>query len=79
MDRQVKIAFFPQLWLKYFKNRSQVDSPQAMKILKDIEEHFGKPIKKLDANDVDELEKIQVQKLQIFVTYTVCVPTYKFF
>ena len=30
-----------------------------MSILKRIESHFGKQIHKLDANDVDELEKIQ--------------------
>ena len=30
-----------------------------MSILKHIESHFGKQILKLDANDVDELEKIQ--------------------
>jgi hypothetical protein len=30
-----------------------------MVIMKEIEKHFGKPIKKLDADDVDELEKIQ--------------------
>ena len=30
-----------------------------MSILKHIESHFGKQIHKLDANDVDELEKIQ--------------------
>jgi hypothetical protein len=30
-----------------------------MAVLKDIENHFGKMIKKLDANDVDEIERIQ--------------------
>jgi hypothetical protein len=30
-----------------------------MRIMKHIEAHFGKPINKLDANDVDEIEKIQ--------------------
>ena len=38
---------------------NMVDSPKAMSILKHIESHFGKQIHKLDANDVDELEKIQ--------------------
>jgi hypothetical protein len=30
-----------------------------MTVMKDIEKHFGKQIKKLDANDVDEIERIQ--------------------
>jgi len=35
-----------------------VDSPQAMEILKQIKQHFGKPIKPLDSNDVDKLEEL---------------------
>jgi len=35
-----------------------VDGPKAMTILKEIERHFGKDIKKLDAEDVDEIEKL---------------------
>lgn len=35
-----------------------VDSPHAMKICQEIEEHFGKKIQYLDAEDADEIEKI---------------------
>merc|ERR1712048_436390 len=35
-----------------------VDGPKAMNVLKDIEVHFGRPIVKLDAEDVDEIEKL---------------------
>ena len=38
---------------------NMVDSKKAMDIMKVIENHFGKPITKLDTNDVDELGKIQ--------------------
>ena len=36
-----------------------VDSEKSLNILKEIERHFGRPIRKLDAQDVDEIEKIQ--------------------
>lgn len=36
-----------------------VDGPASMVVLKDIEGHFGRPIVKLDTEDVDEIEKIQ--------------------
>ena len=36
-----------------------MDGPQTLEILRQIETHFGKPIQKLDAEDVDEIEKIQ--------------------
>lgn len=36
-----------------------VDSPRAMAILKEIEKHFGKDIIKLDAEDTEEIEKIE--------------------
>lgn len=35
-----------------------VDSDRALKICKDIESHFGKEIRKLDTDDVEEIEKI---------------------
>merc|ERR1719427_632441 len=35
-----------------------VDGPKSMGVLKQIEEHFGKDIDKLDAEDVDEIEKL---------------------
>lgn len=35
-----------------------VDSEQSMQLLQTIEEHFGKKIKFLDAEDVDEIERI---------------------
>ena len=35
-----------------------IDGPRSMKIMKQIEEHFGKKISLLDINDVDELEKL---------------------
>jgi len=35
-----------------------VDGPKSMTVLKDIESHFGKDIIKLDAEDVDEIEKL---------------------
>jgi len=36
-----------------------VDSEKSLFILKEIERHFGRPIRKLDAQDADEIEKIQ--------------------
>ena len=36
-----------------------VDGAKTLEILRQIETHFGKPILKLDADDVDEIEKIQ--------------------
>nr|SZF06494.1 DEAD-box helicase Dbp80 [Psoroptes ovis] len=35
-----------------------VDGDRTMQMIKRLEEHFKKPIKKLDATDVDEIEKI---------------------
>jgi len=35
-----------------------VDGPKSMGVLKEIERHFGKDIVKLDAEDVDEIEKL---------------------
>jgi len=35
-----------------------VDGPKSMTVLKEIERHFGKDIIKLDAEDVDEIEKL---------------------
>jgi len=35
-----------------------VDGPKSMGVLKEIERHFGKDITKLDAEDVDEIEKL---------------------
>lgn len=35
-----------------------VDGPRTLNMVKSLENHFGKPIKKLDATDVDEMEKI---------------------
>jgi len=36
-----------------------VDSPQSMAVLKEIEKHFWKDIIKLDAEDTEEIEKIE--------------------
>ncbi|KAG8320381.1 ATP-dependent RNA helicase ddx25 [Homalodisca vitripennis] len=35
-----------------------VDSPQSTRVLKQIEEHFGKKIVRLNTDDVDEIEKL---------------------
>jgi len=35
-----------------------VDGPKSMAVMKEIERHFGKDIIKLDAEDVDEIEKL---------------------
>ncbi|PNF43328.1 DEAD-box helicase Dbp80 [Cryptotermes secundus] len=35
-----------------------VDGPETMALLKQIEDHFGKKINQLDAEDVDEIEKL---------------------
>lgn len=35
-----------------------VDSSESMTVMKEIEEHFGKKIQLLDADDVDEIEKL---------------------
>ncbi|XP_067217178.1 DEAD-box helicase Dbp80 isoform X2 [Linepithema humile] len=35
-----------------------IDSPHALQLCKDIEKHFGKEIRYLDAEDADEIEKI---------------------
>jgi ATP-dependent RNA helicase DDX19/DBP5 len=36
-----------------------IDSETSLNILNEIERHFGKPIIKLDAHDMDAIEKIQ--------------------
>eukprot|EP00096_Caligus_rogercresseyi_P003516 TRINITY_DN1666_c0_g1_i2.p1 TRINITY_DN1666_c0_g1~~TRINITY_DN1666_c0_g1_i2.p1 ORF type:complete len:127 (+),score=36.86 TRINITY_DN1666_c0_g1_i2:279-659(+) len=36
-----------------------VDGPNSMTVMKDIEEHFGRPILRLDTEDFEEIEKIQ--------------------
>ena len=36
-----------------------IDSEKSLDILNEIERHFGKPIIKLDAQDMDAIEKIQ--------------------
>ena len=36
-----------------------IDSEKSLNILNEIERHFGKPIIKLDAHDMDAIEKIQ--------------------
>lgn len=38
---------------------NMIDSDAAMDICKDIEKHFSKKIERLDAEDCDEIEKIQ--------------------
>jgi len=38
-----------------------IDGPRSMAVLKQIEGHFKRPISRLDAEDVDELEKIGKQ------------------
>jgi ATP-dependent RNA helicase DDX19/DBP5 len=38
-----------------------IDGEQSMAILGQIEAHFGKPIVKLDAENVDEIEKLQAE------------------
>jgi len=38
---------------------NMVDSPKSREDLQKIRQHFGKPIEKLDADDVDELEKLE--------------------
>lgn len=35
-----------------------IDNPESMVVLKQIEDHFGKPVHLLDAADVDEIEKL---------------------
>lgn len=35
-----------------------IDSDETMRMCKDIEQHFGKKIHYLDADDADEIEKI---------------------
>jgi len=35
-----------------------VDSSHSMNVLRDIEAHFKRPIEKLDADDLDEIEKL---------------------
>lgn len=37
---------------------NMVDGPRTLALLKQIEQHFGREISKLDAEDVDEIEKI---------------------
>lgn len=38
---------------------NMVDGNRSLAVLKQIEEHFGRPIQKLDAEDMEALEKIQ--------------------
>jgi ATP-dependent RNA helicase DDX19/DBP5 len=40
---------------------SLVDGPETMALLKQIEDHFGKKISQLDAEDVDEIEKLGIE------------------
>jgi len=35
-----------------------IDGKKSMAVLKQIEEHFGKKIKIVDANEIDELEEM---------------------
>lgn len=35
-----------------------VDSPKTFGFIKDLEQHFGRKIDKLDATDIEEIEKI---------------------
>lgn len=37
---------------------SFVDGSKAMQVLHDIEEHFGKKISKIDANEIEDLERM---------------------
>ena len=37
----------------------KIDGPAAEKVKDDIEGHFGRPIVKLDTENVDEIEKLQ--------------------
>ena len=36
-----------------------LDGPESYKCMQDIEAHFGRPILKLDAENVDEIEQLQ--------------------
>lgn len=36
-----------------------IDGEESMNVMKTIQDHFGRPIVKLDAENVDELEKLQ--------------------
>ena len=36
-----------------------IDGPKSKEIMDEIESHFGRPIIKLDTEDVDEIEKLQ--------------------
>lgn len=38
---------------------NMVDGTRTLGLVRQIEEHFGRPIRKLDADDLDEIEKIQ--------------------
>ena len=40
-------------------NLLKIDGPAAEKVKDDIEGHFGRPIVKLDTENVDETEKLQ--------------------
>ena len=52
---------FPPSYISHFQHGlaiNLVDGPKSMVVLKEIERHFGKDIAKLDAEDVDEIEKL---------------------
>jgi ATP-dependent RNA helicase DDX19/DBP5 len=36
-----------------------IEGPQAMTVLEEIQQHFGRSIVKLDTENVDEIEKLQ--------------------
>ena len=38
---------------------NMVDSPKSKADLEKIRQHFGKPIEKLNADDMDEIEKLE--------------------
>lgn len=51
--------FFPPRFGKHGLAINLLDGPDSYKVMKDIEAHFGRPITKLDAENVDEIEQLQ--------------------
>ena len=61
LERYAQSLLYSHLTLPIFQHGlaiNLVDGPKSMVVLKEIERHFGKDIAKLDAEDVDEIEKL---------------------
>jgi len=59
VNDEAKVQFDARRFGKRGQAFNLIDGPSTQKTLQDIEAHFGRPIKKLDAENIDELEQLQ--------------------